>query len=59
MTSEFPLSFAQNQFAVYGDCLIVEDIPLARLVQCVARTVTTPGRYSVAEAGIYVSYIQS
>jgi hypothetical protein len=57
MTIEFPLSAAQNQFTVYDECLIIGDILLTRLVQRVGRTVVVPDRYSVAEAGICVNYI--
>lgn len=56
MTIEFPLSAAQNQFAVYGECLIIGDILLTRLVQRVGRAVVAPDCYSVAEAGIYVNH---
>ncbi len=56
MTVEFPLSAAQNQFAVYGERLIIGDILLTRLVQRVGRAVVAPDRYSVAEAGIYVNH---
>jgi hypothetical protein len=57
VTIEFPLSAAQNQFAVYDECLIIGDILLTRLVQRVGRAVVVPDRYSVAEAGICVNYI--